>query len=134
MKSPRESRSRESRAMLRASAPAGDGRHSGFQLLALADEQVAVVGEKDIHSGSELDYADPFSACELLTDGGVEHDPPREGPGDLLEREAALRSGQRHARLLVVGRGLVVEGGELLAGNVGEVRDLARGRCAVDVA
>src|SRR4030095_15098342 len=133
-KRPRESRSRESRATRRAPAPAGDSRHAGLQLLALADEQLAVVGKKDVDSRPELDDGDALPAGELLADGGVEHDPAGERARDLLERETALGSRQRHARLLVVGRGLIVESGELLSGDVNEVVDAPRGRRAVDVA
>src|SRR5271154_4884404 len=107
MKRPRESRSREMPATSAAPRPAGDGGPPGLELVAARDEDLRAMGQEEAHARAEADQADPLAPNELVAHAGVEQDPAREGPGDLLERDASGRGDQGDAGLLVLDRGLL---------------------------
>src|SRR5439155_14224849 len=98
------------------------------------DKKLRAVRDEEVAARAELDHPDALSAREPVPDARVEDDPPRQGPGDLLERDHPAWRGQRDAILLVIERGLLVEGRHLAAARVAVLLDAAGDGSAVDVA
>src|SRR6266545_1309437 len=119
---------------LTSGLPASDRRPPGPHLVSRRDQDLRVVGQKEIDAGAEPDHPDPLSAPEAFPDAGIEDDSAGEGACDLLERHAAPLRRERDAVLLVLRRGLLSEGGREAAGGVLVFRDFSGDRRPVDVA
>src|SRR5215470_3368946 len=118
MKRPRERRSLEMRATSGPPIPAGDRRPARLQLVAGTHEGLGAVGQEEVDARTEPDETDALAPGELVSDPGIEDDPPGQRARDLLERDAASGRNEGDAVLLVLDRGLVREGRVLAAPDV----------------